>query len=236
MSPLHHSLRIVDTAATRSQRLLEACAMLGLGVRPVDPPAAPPSLHPLALDAARSLAPGGHLHISGESGTGKSTLLRALEHALRHAGHTCRRVTPPNPRHLGRRSVIDLCRGSVDEALATLACAGLAEGPLLASPARLLSEGQRWRLGLALAMQHLAATPRTTRRWLLADEFVASLDARTARWVCHASARWAQREGVCIIAAGAWDAPAQWLNASRLVIHLRGDRRDLHHVPAAGAA
>ncbi|MEI7659051.1 MAG: hypothetical protein ACOYPS_12475 [Phycisphaerales bacterium] len=231
----HHSLRICDTHAAISRRLLEACAMLGLGVRPVEPPPLPLPPPPHALEAALALAPGAHLHISGESASGKSSLLLAAERALHLAGHATQRVASPSLRSLGRRSVIDLFDGPVDHAMATLACAGLAEGPLLASPARLLSEGQRWRLGLALAMHRLAAAPPSQRRWLLADEFVASLDARTARWVCHATSRWASREGISIIACGTWDAPARWLAARRLVLHARGSRRSAHLLPHATA-
>lgn len=210
--------------------------MLGLGVRPRHAPACSSPPPPHALHAALSLAHGAHLHIGGESGSGKSTLLHAIEHSLQLAGHACQRVTTPNPRTLGRRSVIDLLPGPIEHAMATLAAAGLAEGPLLASPASRLSEGQRWRLGLAIAMHHLAASPRTRRRWLLADEFVSSLDARTARWVCHATGRWATREGISIIAAGTWDAPARWLGASRFILQPRADAPAIDILPAAGAA
>ena len=104
----HHSLRICDTHAAISRRLLEACAMLGLGVRPVEPPPLPLPPPPHALEAALALAPGAHLHISGESASGKSSLLLAAERALHLAGHATQRVASPSLRSLGRRSVIDL--------------------------------------------------------------------------------------------------------------------------------
>jgi ABC-type glutathione transport system ATPase component len=218
MNQTGSSVRIVATRAAITRRVLEVCAMLGMGV--YQPREAAPLQRqvPAAVrDIIESLAPGQHCYLSGESGSGKSTLLEAIEAHLTARGDGCTRVEVLRGWRTRMRAPIDACDGPVERALETLACAGLAQGPLLVRPIASMSEGQRWRLALALAMQRVLALQTQGRRYLLIDECASCLDAMTARCVCAAVSKWARREGVSIIAAGCWEAPAQWLEAARVV-------------------
>ncbi len=133
-----------------------------------------------ALRLLRAASPPSIL-LAGPSGAGKSTTLRLIARAL---GHRARRIDP-GPLANDPRTAIDLLHGPIPDALRTLARAGLSDATLLATPARRLSDGQRWRLALALGVHR--ATPR--RKTLIADEFGAGLDLPTALGVATAAAR-----------------------------------------------
>ncbi|MBL0921678.1 MAG: AAA family ATPase, partial [Phycisphaerales bacterium] len=124
-------------------------------------------------------APSAIALISGPSGAGKSTLLRALpEHLSARALHPI-----PIDAHFPRpAAVVDLFDSSLDEALRLLAHAGLAEAALFARTPDQLSDGQRTRLALALALDGARQRPRQ-RCVLIADEFLHNLDRPTARSV-----------------------------------------------------
>ncbi len=144
----------------------------------------------------RALAPGEVALICGPSGAGKSLIVRALRHRLgRRAIATSQRFRS--------RSVLDAVAAhtpTLDSALQILSAAGLADATLLARPPRFLSDGQRARLSLAIAMARLGSSaPRG--RTLVCDEFGSTLDAITALGLCRTVRRWAARTGARIVAA-----------------------------------
>jgi ABC-type lipoprotein export system ATPase subunit len=120
--------------------------------------------------------------IRGPSGSGKSTLLRALTQHLR-ADRSRPLIIRPDAITLASRPCIDLFRAPADIAMRALARAGLAEAACILRTPRHLSQGQRARLQLALALHHAdmhhARAPRT-HTLLILDEFAASLDPDTA--------------------------------------------------------
>jgi hypothetical protein len=130
-----------------------------------------------------SLRPGSITLIAGPSGAGKSTLLRAARDA-----HDGRRwidlTTLAAP--AADAPLVD-CFGDgfpLRDALALLARVGLSEAwTYLRTPAE-LSEGQRWRFRLALAL-HEAARHETDAPVIACDEFAAVLDRVTAIIVAH---------------------------------------------------
>lgn len=218
MNQTESTVRIVATRAAITRKVLEVCAMLGMGVCRSGKPAVPRRQVPAAVRSIIDLlAPGEHCYLRGESGSGKSTLLEAIESHLSARGGECARVAVQRGWRSERQAPIDACDGPMERAIETLACAGLAQGPLLVRPVASMSEGQRWRLALAVAMQRVLTQGSRTRRYLLIDECASCLDASTARCVCAAVSKWARREGVCIIAAGCWDAPAMWLDAAHMI-------------------
>ncbi len=194
-----------------SRRLCITAAQFGLALpgapdAPPSPCAAPDpdwlaavGCAALAVDVL--LAPGHACLISGPSGAGKSTLLRRI------AGGTPTRIVNLDAPALDRqtrgvRPPVDLFSLPLDATLRLLAAAGLAEAPLLIRPARFLSEGQRFRLRLALAMARAARLAcKNQPVTIIADEFCAPLDDATAASVCLALSRWLRTTGVRLIAA-----------------------------------
>jgi ABC-type ATPase with predicted acetyltransferase domain len=191
--------------------VLRACAALGCCVRRgrADPArligarAAARALH-------RVLAPGHIAWISGPSGAGKSTLLRAL--AAEARARRGRVLRPPSALAASAaRAVIDLVPGPLDDALAALARAGLADAALLVRTPSELSEGERARLALAWAFARTRADGR--RALLLLDEFASTLDRPAACRAARALRRWASRTGLRVVVATAHDDLAPHLVA-----------------------
>jgi ABC-type ATPase with predicted acetyltransferase domain len=103
-------------------------------------------------------------------------LLHDLERECRRRQQTAIRVAPP----AAHVRLIDTIGGTLTAALATLAAVGLADATILPRFVRDLSEGEKARLALAVAIR--AARVRRAS-WLLLDEFLAVLDRPTARGV-----------------------------------------------------
>lgn len=154
--------------------------------------------------------------VVGPSGSGKSTFLRVLaERAVGRGVGIVRAEIGTLAKE--RRAVADVFRCSIGEMMSVLASAGLAEAPLLARRVRQLSEGERWRLALAMGMDRLRERRRAgVRAWLVADEFCSTLDRTTAMNLCAGIRRWLRREsardelsaGVGVCADGGADARA----------------------------
>lgn len=140
------------------------------------PPAIDPAEHRQAL---RSLlpAPGQVALITGASGGGKSSLLRRLRRfRARHRWIDVQRMRLPDV------PTVD-CFGPdvpVLDALKQLSCVGLGEAwTYLRTPSE-ISDGQRWRLRLALALHAAHRCEPTRDPLLVCDEFAALLDRLTA--------------------------------------------------------
>ncbi|CAN5390959.1 ATP-binding cassette domain-containing protein [soil metagenome] len=149
-------------------------------------------------------APGEIVLITGPSGAGKSSLLRAIRTLSKHSVRwiDLERIRPP------QRAVVDLFgRMSLTRVLEMLSRVGLAEVWTYFRTPRELSEGQRWRLRLAIALlRSRVPQPRNSngqspggassrRAILISDEFAALLDrvtagivARTLRRSIHSGA------------------------------------------------
>jgi ABC-type ATPase with predicted acetyltransferase domain len=197
-------IRVIDTASYPTPRLLQACAAFGLAVRHAPAPRTPP-ITARARGLVAQLRPGQVALITGPSGSGKSSLLRACAAAAERAGEHRHWVDASPATH---QPLIDTLDAPLPKALRALAHAGLADATLLARTPAELSEGERFRFGLALALSAAPAGPTT----LLIDEFASVLDRTTARCLCHALRRWLRHAPHArIIAATAHDDIAPWL-------------------------
>lgn len=144
-----------------------------------------------AAEVDARLGPGQIALILGPSGTGKSGVLAHLTRRLVRSGRPA--ITPPTAEALdaggrvGGRA-LDLLGVPPEDGLRWLARAGLADATRLALPVRRWSDGERFRLRLALGMARAscASGPAT----LIVDEFASTLDRTTARNVAGTLARW----------------------------------------------
>lgn len=189
---------IDETAA--SWRVREVCTMFGLGVR-ADGTQRTSRARAGAALLTGAIEPGMVGLVTGPSGSGKSTILAALRGRLGAMG--ARVVAAPRAVHprLAPVRVIDAIRRPVDEALRVLARAGLAEARVAITPIGVLSEGQRSRLRVALAMDRAARSGA----WMLIDELATGLDRATACGLCLTLGRWARSARVPVVAASACD-------------------------------
>jgi len=186
-----------------------ACA---LGVVREDLAPAPPRPLAVSIDAR----PGAMTLVTGPSGSGKSSILRAVALASRRRGFVV--VTQPSG-SLGDRPVCDLFARDPGDAMRSLVMARLRDVRAMERPERALSEGQRARVRIALAVAEASrAAQRGSRVILVLDEFGSNLDALTARGVAmmvHRAVR--QSAGFACIAATPRADFAEYLAPSEIV-------------------
>jgi len=138
--------------------------------------------HLVATMIAERLLPGQVALVTGASGAGKSTVLRALSRTF------VRVETPEHVRQLRGRA-IDAIHAA--NAVHLLIAAGLADARLMVTPIAHLSDGERARLAIARAMTR--ALRSRTNTTLVIDEFASSLDLLTAHALAATLARWVRR-------------------------------------------
>jgi len=156
---------------TPSDRRLRVAEMFGIGTD---------ETHDVTLydDLRLDVRPGDVVFVTGPSGSGKTVLLRDLVRALAEADPRARVVDladadPLRPADAGGGTggdrgggtgngrgdaaapVIDLLRWPLEEALRLVSLAGLADAFLLLRTPAELSDGQRYRLRLALALERV---------------------------------------------------------------------------------
>ena len=145
----------------------------------------------IARDLSLEITPGQKIVISGPSGSGKSSLLRALSQRL---AETTERLIWPERLSLPDVPLIEALLLPFPQAVALLTACGLSEPRLMLLPPTALSDGQRWRFRLALAF---ASEPE----WLVLDEFAALLDKTAARVLALNLRRMATTTGVGLLLA-----------------------------------
>lgn len=165
--------------AERHPAITAAAKFFGL---PPDHPLLTPAPAPTALSPAELSAaipqPGQITLLSGPSGSGKSSLLRSLAAHLRSVGATTVNldtIAPPD-----HPVVILFGQVPTTDVLRRLGRVGLGEAQVLFHRPSELSDGQRFRLHLALALHDLERSPPRHPRVLLIDEFCNSLDPVSA--------------------------------------------------------
>lgn len=168
-------------ALPRSLAAAEVADLFGLGE------ALPPCIVADRLEL--DVSPSNLVLFTGPSGSGKSTLLRAVGNQL---GAIDAATLP-----LDDRPLIDHLPGSVTERLGILSACGLAEARLALLPPSALSDGQRARFRIAIAL--------TLGKPIALDEFGAVLDRTLARVVAFNLRKQVTRTGVGALCATTHD-------------------------------
>ena len=180
--PIRPRRRTLNTGRT--------AAAFGLDVDPAD-------RLTLAEDLPVTAGPGLVTLFTGPSGSGKSTLLRAAADRLEADGVP---VVRADALELPDRPLADLLPRGFDAACGLLSRCGLAEPRLLLRTPVELSDGQRFRARLALAVCLAGAEPDTPGVVAL-DEFAAVLDRTLAAAVAHNVRRLCAKTGVGFLLA-----------------------------------
>ncbi len=206
--------RSFDSSAPNTARVLEVQKAFGIGVGKRE--------HVIYRDLMVDVEPGDVVYVTGESGGGKSLLLRDIEDGLRRHSEfrpvlnfSSIRVDP------GERAIEGVGR-DVAEAMEVLSAVGLGEAYLFLRRYDELSDGQKFRYKMAKA---LARNPKT----LIVDEFCSNLDRTTAKVLAFLTQRWCRRRGMTLVVATAHDDLSEDLGPDVLVVKRFGSSAEVRY-------
>lgn len=169
--------------AERSERVLLIAESFGLGLEEKQ-------FHVLK-DVKVDINPGDVVYINGQSGSGKSQLLKALREEMEKEGLT---VADIDTVTFEEKALIDQIGDTMNAGVELLARAGLNDAYLLVRKPSELSDGQRYRLRMAKLFSSDADV-------IFADEFGAVLDRETAKAVAFNAQKWARSMGKTLVVA-----------------------------------
>lgn len=173
-----------QSSVERSDRVIKVAEAFGLGLEDRQ--------FTVLDDVEVNVNSGDVIYINGQSGAGKSVLLRELSQKLSEAGN---RVMNIDGVEFADKPLIDQIGGdSMAEAIRLLSIAGLSDAYLYIRKPHELSDGQRYRFRLAKLVEANADV------WV-ADEFGAVLDRVTAKIVAWNLAKVARSLGKTLIVA-----------------------------------
>jgi uncharacterized protein len=160
--------------------------------------------------------PGDVVYVTGGSGAGKSTVLSLLRERMPGA-IDLRDVGLPEG-----KAVIDCFECSFSESLHWLGLSGLSDAFALLRTAEQLSEGQRYRLRLAMAMSRRPAA-------IFIDEFCNDLDRIAAALTAVGVRKFADQYGTTFVAATSHDDILEDLSPDVVVIVEWGGRGQVYY-------
>lgn len=175
--------RSFSSSVERTPRVLEVAEAFGLGLS--DKKFVIYDNLPIEIEK------GDVVYITGQSGSGKSLLLRDLSKKLADDGMW---VCDIDQIEMQDKPVIELVGDTTTKAADLLAKAGISDAWIYIRKPKELSDGQRYRLKLAMLMNSGADV------WV-ADEFGAVLDRVTAKCVAFSMQKVARRLGKTLIVA-----------------------------------
>lgn len=167
----------------QTERVLEVAEAFGLGLEERD--------FVIYDNLPVEVAAGDVVYINGQSGSGKSLILREIAAQLRERGY---RVANIDEVELLDRPLVDQIGETTNDAIRLLSLAGLNDAYLLVRSPDQLSDGQKYRFRLAKVIESNADV------WV-ADEFCAVLDRETARVVSFNVQRTARKMGATVVVA-----------------------------------
>ena len=145
------------------------------------------------LNAELQISPKDIVLITGDSGSTKSVLLRAIREDLGVEAIDMADVHVDEDKPL-----IETIGATVEEALELLSKVGLNDAFLFLRPYKQLSDGQKYRYRIAKLMESKA-------QWWLMDEFCATLDRDTAKIIAFNVQKLARQQGRAVLAATTHD-------------------------------
>ena len=195
------------TRAPISDRTLKVAEAFGLGIDEEKE-------HVIYEDFELRLGDRDIVYITGDSGSGKSVLLRALEEDLGDQAINIAdvEIDPEKP-------LIDTVGKTFQEALTLLSRVGLNDAFLFLRPFNQLSDGQKYRYKIARMID-------SEKKYWIADEFCSTLDRITAKIVAFNLQKLARRIGRAAILATTHTDLEEDL-ASSIRIH-KGWGREIH--------
>lgn len=180
---VYHIDKRFHTEVERSDRVLEIAEAFGLGLD--DKEFVVFDNQPLEIQQ------GDVVYITGQSGSGKSTVLKELVIQMNTEGL---QVADIDKVGLLDKPLIDQIGKDTAEALNLLSIAGLNDAYLFIRKPKELSDGQRYRFRLAKIIESGAKV------WV-ADEFLAVLDRTTAKVIAFNLQKVARKMGATLIVA-----------------------------------
>jgi len=185
--PIHSISKSFSWQGTITDKVAQTCRMFGLTA---DRLAERPVNHNCQLE----INDGDIVYITGPSGAGKTVLLKELEKSMPASDRVnlARIKLPIN------KTLIDCIDGDLLTSLRMLSIAGLNDCFCILNQPQKLSDGQKYRFRLAMA---LAAK----KRFIFADEFCSELDRITAAVISYNIHKFAKRTGTTFILAASHD-------------------------------
>jgi len=198
------------TRAPLTDRTIEVAEAFGLGVDEEKE-------HVIYRDFELRLAEGDIVYITGDSGSGKSVLLRALEEDLGEEAVNIADVTI-----VTQDPIIDTVGSTFREAITLLSKAGLNDAFLFLRKYSELSDGQCYRYKIARMID-------SGKKYWLADEFCSTLDRTTAKIVAYNIQKLARRSGATLAVATTHTDLEEDLNPSILIRKGWGEEIDIDY-------
>ncbi len=167
-----------------TEKVSQVCRMFGLTVERL-------AERTVSHNCTVEINAGNIVYITGPSGAGKSVLLRELEKCI----PALDRINLNEVQLPADKTTIDCIEGDVLGGLRLLSTAGLGDVFCVLNQPANLSDGQKWRFRLAMAMA-------AQKKYIFADEFCCGLDRITAAVIAYNIHKFAKKTGVTFILAG----------------------------------
>lgn len=195
-----------ETRVQKDRRVLEVAESFGLGLSD--------KRFVIYDNVQVELQPGDIVYIHGQSGSGKSLLLRDLSWKLAEAGEVVKSIDEVELLDI---PLVAQIGADTHEALELMNQAGLNDAYLWVRTPAELSDGQRYRFRLAKLIESGATV------WV-ADEFGAVLDRETAKIVAFNISKAARKAGATLIVATTHGDLVEYLGPTLSIQKLFGDR------------
>jgi ABC-type lipoprotein export system ATPase subunit len=171
------------------------------------------------LDAELKIGPQDIVYITGDSGSGKSVLLRAIRADLGEEAIDLTEVAvdPDKP-------LIETVGATVEQGLELLSKVGLNDAFLFLRTYSQLSDGQKYRYRIAKLIE-------SGKQWWLMDEFAACLDRDTAKIIAYNLQKLARQQAKAVIAATTHSDLFEDLKPSVLVRKRFGEEIHIDYYP-----